>query len=238
MHAQSARLYDLLHADRDYQGEAAWVTRMAERYQRGPGSNRLLDLGCGTGRHLAYLREHFAVEGLDLDREMLAVAAERLPGVPLHQGDLTEFDLEGPYDVVLSLFGSIGYARRPEKLGAAMRQMARHAREGGVVLVEPWIPPEQPRETMISRRTAEGPGLKVSRMRTVRVEDGASILHFDYLVTTPGGVENFTERHELGIFSPEQYLAAFADAGLEAVFEPAGPRGQGAYVGVRSPAAI
>ena len=233
MRTQSAQIYDLLHAERDYAGEVAWITQAVARYGRS-GGNRLLDLACGTGRHLEYLQAHFAVEGLDLDQGMLAVAATRLPGVPLHEGDFTEFDLGRQYDVVLCLLGSIGYARWPENLTKAVRLMAQHTREGGVVVVEPWLPPEQTQAEVISARVVERDGLKVSRMRSARVEHGASILYFDYLVTTPDGVENFAEQHELGIFGHEQYLAAFAAAGLEISYERVGPSGLGAYIGVHS----
>jgi ubiquinone/menaquinone biosynthesis C-methylase UbiE len=44
----------------------------------------LLDVACGTGKHLEQLMRWYQVEGLDLDDGLLAIARERLPGVPLH----------------------------------------------------------------------------------------------------------------------------------------------------------
>jgi SAM-dependent methyltransferase len=229
---QSGRLYDALYAEHDYEGESAWVVKTAAHYKRSAGS-ALLDLACGTGRHLEYLQAEFQVEGLDIDREMLAAAASRLPNVPLHEGDLTDFDLARQFDLVICMLSSIGYARRPETLGKALGLMARHTHPGGVVLVEPWLAPEQPQAEVVSARVVERDGLKISRMRSLRTEDGASILSYDYLVTGPEGVEHFTERHELGIFSHEQYLTAFTDARLETFHDPIGPSGLGAYIGVR-----
>jgi SAM-dependent methyltransferase len=232
VHTRSARIDDLLHAERGYSAEVDRIISLVERY-KGSDGNRLIDLGCGTGRHLEHLRAHFTVEGLDLDRGMLEAASARLPGVPLHEGNFTDLDLPRRYDVILCLMGSIGYTRWPENLDRTLHLIAAHTQPGGVVIVEPWIPPEQSGETLVSTRVAEGPGIKVDRMRTSRVENGASVLYFEYVVTTAEGEENFAERHELGIFSPEQYLAAFSGARLTARHEPGGPNGPAAYIGVK-----
>ena len=75
MFTRSARIYDAIYGGKDY---AAASRRVHEHVQRvAPGARDLLDLGCGTGRHLEHLRDHYAVEGLDLSPELLAVARER-----------------------------------------------------------------------------------------------------------------------------------------------------------------
>ncbi len=65
------------------------------------------------------------------------------------------------------------------------------------------------------------------------MDKGASILVDDYLVTMAEDVIHFIERHELGIFSREQYLAVCTAAGLETFHEPIGLGGIGAYIGVQ-----
>jgi hypothetical protein len=56
---------------------------------------------------------------------------------------------------------------------------------------------------------------------------------FHYLVATPAGIQHFTERHELGLFTHEDYLAAFRDSGLEVIHDPDGLIGRGLYIGLR-----
>ncbi len=68
-------------------------------------------------------------------------------------------------------------------------------------------------------------------MNTSLLEGGVSVLQFHYLVATSQGIERFTERHELGLFSHEDYLAAYRESGLSVRYDPEGPIGRGLYVG-------
>ena len=54
---------------------------------------------------------------------------------------------------------------------------------------------------------------------------------FHYLVGTAGGVEHFTEMHEMGLFSEDQHRAAFAAAGMAVTLDEKGLMGRGLYVG-------
>jgi len=56
---------------------------------------------------------------------------------------------------------------------------------------------------------------------------------FHYLVGTADGVEHFTERHEMTLFSHEEYLTAFDVAGLRAAHDAEGLMGRGLYIGLR-----
>jgi len=60
-------------------------------------------------------------------------------------------------------------------------------------------------------------------------------MDFHYLVATPKGIEHFTERHELGLFSHEDYLSALQASGLDVVYDPDPEKlmGRGVYPGVR-----
>ena len=86
------------------------LTAVVQQYRRSTG-NRLLDVACGTGLHLSYLKQHFQVEGLDLDERLLAIARQRNPGIPLHHADMTAFNLGRTFDVVICLFSDIGYVK-------------------------------------------------------------------------------------------------------------------------------
>jgi SAM-dependent methyltransferase len=229
MFSRSARLYDAVYASiRDYPREAAELDRLIQ--ERSPGARTLLDVACGTGAHLEHLAGYEA-EGLDLDPEMLAVARERLPKVAFHEGDMVDFDLGKRFDAVVCMFSSIGYVRSEERLRSAIAAMAHHLEPGGVLVVEPWLSPEVWVDRHVGAVFVDEPELKIARMNVGQREGDISIFEFEYLVGTPNGLERLNERHELGLFTVEQYLEAFRAAGLEADHDPEGPMGRGLYIG-------
>ena len=65
MYAGVARYYDKIYSFKDYAAEAGRLTDVIRSHLH-TGGKRLLDVACGTGRHLEYLREQFDVEGLDI----------------------------------------------------------------------------------------------------------------------------------------------------------------------------
>ena len=54
MFSRSAHLYDAIYSFKDYAGEAETLRALVE--ERAPGARSLLDVACGTGKHLAELR--------------------------------------------------------------------------------------------------------------------------------------------------------------------------------------
>jgi SAM-dependent methyltransferase len=231
--SRSARIYDAIYASiRDYPREAADLDRLIQ--ERRPGARTLLDVACGTGAHLEHVAGRYDVEGLDLEPEMLAVARERLPGVTFHEGDMASFDLGKRFDAVVCMFSSIGYVQTEERLGSAAAAFARHLEPGGVLVVEPWLGPDVWQDGYVAAVYVDEPELKISRMNVARRRGDVSVVDFHYLVATPDGVEHFTELHELGLFTVQQYLGAFRAAGLEAEHDPTGPMGRGLYIATAS----
>src|SRR6476620_1453307 len=108
MFTKSARIYDALYAWKDYAVEAQRLRDIIQGRGLSDGAT-LLDVACGTGAHIAHLKQYYLVEGLDLDPVLLEVARERNPEIVFHQGDMAHFKLGRRFDVVTCLFSSIGY---------------------------------------------------------------------------------------------------------------------------------
>jgi ubiquinone/menaquinone biosynthesis C-methylase UbiE len=229
-----ASFYDAIYAaeGKNYASEVEYVRRVIQKLQKSTGS-RLLETACGTGCHTQHFLNHFEVVGLDKSREMLAIARRRLPGVCFYEADMVDFDLGGRFDAVICLFSSIGYVRKLEQFRQAIQTMSKHLLPGGVLVMEPWLTPEEFLPGKVFATFVDQPELKIARMNVNVLREGMSILDFNYLVCTPEGVTHFSEHHELGLFTHEDYLAAFRDSGLEATFDPPGVIARGLYLGIR-----
>jgi len=106
----------------------------------GPGT-QLLDAGCGAGllALLATLRGAH-VAALDASAPLIQIANERLPRGDIRVGDLESLPFpEASFDAATAV-NSIFYAA---DISAAMRELTRVVRPGGLVAVSAWGPPER-----------------------------------------------------------------------------------------------
>jgi ubiquinone/menaquinone biosynthesis C-methylase UbiE len=212
MFEKSAFLYDVYYSFLDYATASSELHALIQ--QLNPNAKTLLDVACGTGKYLENLREHYQVEGLDILPDLLEIARERCPEVPFHQGDMVDFNLGHRFDVVTCLFCSIGYVKTIENAELAVACMARHLRPGGILVVEPWVSPENCWINRVSAEFTDKPNLKIVRMYTHKIEGRTSVFDINYLVGTPEGVTYFKEREQMGLFTHEEYIRAFEKAGL------------------------
>jgi SAM-dependent methyltransferase len=209
--------YDALYDARgkDYVAEARALLAVArEEGTDAPAS--LLDVACGTGRHLEVFRDEVAeVAGVDASAEMLEIAGGRLgQDVPLVEADLRSFDLGRTFDVVTCLFSSIGHVRDEAELDAAVASMAAHVAPGGTLLVEPWLTPgavSDGHRDLVTATSADG---VIARAGSSRREGDVLVVEFAWAVATVGGVATREERHRMPLFTAERYVAAVEHTGL------------------------
>ncbi len=233
MFKNTAHLYDLIYeaVGKDYAAESEVIHAIIQ--ERNPAARTLLDVVCGTGGHLRHLRDHYEVTGVDSQSEMLEVASEHLPGVELIEADMRTLALDKRFDAVVCLFSSIGYMRDTTELGAAIGAMAGHLNPGGVLVVDGWVRPDRWRDGTTHVEVAEGDGVKVARVSRSERDGSAARLEMHHLVATPERIEHLVDLHEMTLFSPVEYEAAFRAAGLSTEVVECPMRDRDRYVGVR-----
>lgn len=239
--AQHVALYDAAFRSRgkEYPGEAEAIVEMVR--ERCPSARTLLDVACGTGLHLqTFAREFDHVEGVELSPHMLAIARQRLPGVPISAGDMRTFDLGRTFDVVTCMSNAVAEVQTREGLAAALRRMAAHLVPGGVLVVEPWYFPENYLDGHVGGHVFRDDGRVVSRI-THSVRDGTTTRHtVAFMVAERAGIRQFTEVCVLGLFTRDEYIDALEHAGVTAELVPGfslangRPNGPGLFVGTRS----
>jgi SAM-dependent methyltransferase len=228
-------VYDLLYNRiKDYGAEAAQLAELIR--DRRPGARSLLDVGCGTGNHLVHLAADFEVEGLESSPAMAAAARRKLPQVPVHEHDMRSFALGRRFDAVVSLFSAIGYMLTTEDLGAAINAMADHVEPGGVIVLEPWFGPDrwdELEEGNVGINLVQPEGEVLVRMVRSSSRGRVSHMEMHYLHGTSSEIRHIVEHHDLGLFGPDEYEAAFELAGVSVERQEPGFSGRGLYVGVR-----
>ncbi len=91
----------------------------------------VLDAGCGTGRVAIELdRRGVEVVGVDLDESMLAVAADKSPGLDWRRADLATLDLGRTFDLVVAA-GNVMIFVAPGTESLVVERLASHHDPGG-----------------------------------------------------------------------------------------------------------
>jgi SAM-dependent methyltransferase len=119
------------YAHRDDE-DAERLVGLLEVWGVAESGHRVLDLGCGPGRHAAGLARRGArVVGLDLSRALL-LAAREAGAERLVRADMRSLPLrDAAFDAVLNLFTSFGYFAADAEHEAVLREVARVLRPGG-----------------------------------------------------------------------------------------------------------
>ena len=223
MYRDLATYYDRIYSWKDYRGETARVVALARRYGRTRG-RRWLDVACGTGRHLEFLRSRYDATGIDLSRAMLRAARRRVPGVRLVVGDMRTFDLGERFDVVSCLFSAIGYLRTDGDLSRTFRNFARHLLPGGVVVISPWLTPGEFRPGHISLTVYEDATTKIVRAGFSVRRGSTSTIVFDHLIGEAGrGVRRVHEVETLRLVPSARLRHLLSEAGLRTTWLPRAP---------------
>jgi len=209
-----ADLYDVFV---DWEGRLGREMPGILKRLREAGAKRVLDAGCGTGRHVAaLLREGFDAHGADVSEEMLA-QARAFTGAPerfhlWRMGDEPP-DLGAPFDAFLCLGNAWPQVMEVDAALAAIRKLVR---PGGLVLVglkaveirraakDPYMP--------LLKRMHEGRPLWFVRFVDFEDAEFAS-LH----MVVAGADVAFHRSSRMRVWSPETLRASFESAGFRDV---------------------
>jgi len=117
MFIDSAELYDAIYSFKNYARECDQLHNLINALV--PGTRTILDVACGTGEHAKFLKEHYAIDGVDINESYLRAARQKNPSGSYVCADMMNFDLGRTYDVVTCLFSAIGIAKTFHRLETA-----------------------------------------------------------------------------------------------------------------------
>ena len=217
-----AGLYDSLYQDKDYAAECALVEDLLKRFSE-KKPLKILDLGCGTGRHAALFAQHgFQVTAVDRSAAMIKIAREKSPKpVSFHQSEIENLDLGQTFDACVMLFAVFSYLTEDRVLEAALQNVRRHLKPGGLFLFDFWseeaVLAEPP-----SNRSKEMPcsGGRVEREATTLLREKEKICEIHYRFRKKEGTRVLLEgeeRHRMRYFSRPEVSKLLQSQGFEPV---------------------
>jgi len=171
-----SKYYNLLYQDKNYLQEVDYVDSLIKTFY--PQTKKILDLGCGTGRHAKLMAgKNYSVHGVDLSQQMLDIAnTSKTPNVSFSQGDIRNFELREKFDTITALFHVMSYQTSNESVVSSFKTVHKHLADSGVFIFDFWYGPA----VMLDL-----PGLRVKEMeddnlKVIRVSK--PILDFDKCV--------------------------------------------------------
>ena len=234
LHNQLAKYYDRVYSFKDYLDEAVRLQNLIIKYLKS-GGNSLLDVGCGTGLHLKYLKDDFVCTGVDVSKSMLKIARKNVKGVTFKEADMKTMRLRKQFDVITCLLSSIGYVKTKVSLEKTIQNFSKHLKKGGLVLIEPshakaFYVRGEPRLT-----TYNGKDAKIARVNFTKVRQATAVLNMHILIAEQGkDAKYFVDKHELGLYGINDTLKVMKAAGLKSKYLKNGlMTGRELFVGIK-----
>lgn len=163
--------------------EGFWVLMAGE-----PPGCRVLELGAGTGRATEFLAQKAGrVVASDLSTELIAVASQRLAGLPhvhLLVADMRELQLQEKFDLIAAVDDPFVHLTEDEDRDRAFAVIAGHLEpRGRFVLDAAWFPPEDREdaaEGLVKERSAQGGRLRVREVWRCDPDTRLCTARFEY----------------------------------------------------------
>lgn len=133
----NSSFYHSLYSNRDEHEAAGFISQLIQELQAPPGS-KILDLGCGNGRHSKFLsRMGFNVTGIDLAASSIRMARQsEHEGLHFYRQDMRQPFGVNLYNYVFSFFTSFGYFKDEEDNHRVIRNIQHSLLPGGVLMMD------------------------------------------------------------------------------------------------------
>lgn len=229
-----AKYYDLVYLHKDYRKEANKILYLINKYKKSEG-NELLDIACGTGKHLEYFQNKFSCTGVDLNQSMLEIAKQRLKRTKLLRMNMLDLKLKSHFDVITCLFGAIGYTQNYQNLKKVINSFYKYLNPGGVLIIESWYNKEQWKAGSTGIGIYGNNNLKIIRAGYNEIKKNIAVFNEHYLIVENNkGIEHFSSKQYFGLFDAKNTINILNSSGLELKIIKSAVNNNEKYVAIKS----
>lgn len=209
-------IWPIVSPPEDYAEETESIRRVIQEKAK-IQVRTLLHLGCGGGRNDHTFQKHFAVTGVDISKEMLALAKELNPASEYLDGDMRNVRLGRTFDCVVAL-DSVSYMITEDDLNRLFRTAHEHLNPGGVFItvVEDSCDRFKQNRTISSTHSRGNTQITfIENSYDPNPDDNHFEMTFIYLVRVEGDLKIYTDSHTWGLFHLETWARLLNLNGFE-----------------------
>ena len=201
-----AQYYDLLYQNKNYSEEVNYIEKLLVK-NADTKIVKILDLGCGTGKHDFLLAEKgYKITGVDLSDEMIKIAkSANKYNVKFILGDVRNINLNEKFDVVISLFHVASYQTENLDFKKYLETAFNHLKAGGLFVFDFWYGPGVITDKPTKReRNFENDLLEIKRISnpTLYPNKNTVDVNFDVQIKNKAdlSIHNVIEIHKMRYF--------------------------------------
>ncbi len=222
MYKYFAEIYDEFQ-DMDYRKYTDYICEIFNKYNIKP--SLVLDLGCGTGNvTIPLAKRGYDMIGVDLSCEMLDIAREKAQSEGLDilflNQDMTEFELYGTVDAIVSSLDSINYITDDDGIKSLFKNLENYLNPGGIVVFD--VNTEYKLKAVLGNNTFTDENDDVFYIWQNFYDENEKICCFDlnfFEKREDGAYDRFSEYHEERAYTSDDIKKLSQEVGLEFISE-------------------
>lgn len=220
-----AYYYNAFYKDKDYKSEAETVDKLLKRY--GSRINRVINFGCGTGKHdMELVKLGYQCKGIDMSPLMIEIARQNSDSegsrIAFEVADVRNYETDQKYDAVISLFHVMSYQNTNEDIVQAFRSARASLNDNanGCFLFDVWYGPGVLSDRPCVRvKEIEDNENQLIRIARPVMHDKENVVDVNYEVLImnkkTGQVQTINEVHKMRYYFRPELELLLRDAGFQ-----------------------
>lgn len=220
-----AYYYNAFYKDKDYKSEAETVDKLLKRY--GSRINRVINFGCGTGKHdMELVKLGYQCKGIDMSPLMIEIARQNSDSegsrIAFEVADVRNYETDQKYDAVISLFHVMSYQNTNEDIVQAFRSARASLNDNanGCFLFDVWYGPgvlsDRPCVRVKEIEDKENHLIRIARP-VMHDKENVVDVNYEVLIMNKktGQVQTINEVHKMRYYFRPELELLLRDAGFQ-----------------------